>query len=138
MSVDLLLSHHASTPMYAQIVEQIVAKVMAGEWPAGRPLPSIRELASASRVSVITVKRAYQELERAGVIVTRHGKGSFVADTLDVPRTLALQEFRAQLAGLLAAARKLGLGADEILGQVEQALADTEPLHTDATEGSPS
>jgi len=51
-------------------------------------------LASASKVSVITVKRAYLELERAGVIVTRPGKGSFVADTLDLARQLAVKEFR--------------------------------------------
>ena len=87
MGTELLLSPHSNTPMYAQIVEQIVAKVMAGVWKAGDPLPSIRELAGDSQVSVITVKRAYLELERAGVIVTRQGKGSFVADTLDATRT---------------------------------------------------
>ena len=75
MAVELLLSPHSSTPMYAQIVAQVGAKVMAGDWKAGDALPSIRELASSCRVSVITVKRAYLELERAGVIVTWQGKG---------------------------------------------------------------
>ena len=124
MGNQLLLSPHSSTPMYVQIVEQVVAKVMAGEWPAGAPLPSIRELAATSRVSVITVKRAYLELERAGVIVTRHGKGSFVADALDATQALATQEFRAQLQGLLDAARKLGLDRRDVVQQVEQALAE--------------
>ena len=109
--------------MYAQIVEQIVAKVMAGEWKAGDPLPSIRELAGNSQVSVITVKRAYLELERAGVIVTRQGKGSFVADALDAPRALAAEEFQAQLQKLLDAARKLGLSREDLVGRVEQALS---------------
>ena len=124
MGNDLLLSPHSSTPMYVQIVEQVIAKVMAGEWPAGAPLPSIRELAANSRNSVITVKRAYLELERAGVIVTRHGKGSFVADALDATQALANQEFQTQLQGMLDAARKLGLDRREIVERVEQALAD--------------
>jgi GntR family transcriptional regulator len=123
MSVELLLSAHSSTPMYAQIMEQVVAKVMAGEWKAGDPLPSIRELAGNCNVSVITVKRAYTELERARVIVTRQGKGSFVADTLDTTRTLVADEFQAQLQGLLDTARKQGLSRQDIVDRVEQALS---------------
>ena len=123
MGNDLLLSPHSSTPMYVQIVEQVVAKVMAGEWKAGAPLPSIRELAAGSLVSVITVKRAYLELERAGVIVTRQGKGSFVATALDATQALATREFQTQLQGLLDAARKLGLDRQQIVKRVEQALS---------------
>lgn len=140
MPTELLLSPHSATPMYAQIVEQVVAKVMTGEWKAGDALPSIRELAGNSQVSVITVKRAYLELERAGVIVTRQGKGSFVADTLDATQALATEEFHLQLKGLLDAARKLALSPREILNRVEQALSD--PPHaaqppTDPTERKP-
>ena len=88
VSAELFLSAGDSTPMYQQIVDQITAKVMAGDWKAGQALPSIRELASASRVSVITVRRAYAELELAGIIVTRHGMGSFVAESsATCPRT---------------------------------------------------
>ena len=124
METDLLLSPHSITPMYEQIIAQVVAKVMSGEWKAGTPLPSIRELAAGSRVSVITVKRAYLELERSGVIVTRQGKGSFVAETLDATKALAAQEFQAQLAGMVDAARKLGLDRQQIVDRVEQALSD--------------
>jgi GntR family transcriptional regulator len=124
MGTELLLSPHSSVPMYAQIVEQIVAKVMTGEWKAGDPLPSIRELAGTSHVSVITVKRAYLELERFGVIVTQQGKGSFVAAKLDATRTLAAEEFQSQLRKLLDAARKLGLSRQDIIDQIEQALPD--------------
>ena len=134
MGTELLLSPHSSTPMYAQIVEQVVAKVMAGEWAEGRPLPSIRELASASGVSVITVKRAYLELEHAGVIVTRQGKGSYVAAAKDAARALAAEEFETQLKGLLDAARKLGLDPRGVVARVEQALAEpgATPSDTDA------
>jgi GntR family transcriptional regulator len=113
--------------MYAQIVEQVVAKVMAGQWAAGHALPSIRELAAACKVSVITVKRAYLELEHAGVIVTRHGKGSFVAERLDATRALAAGQFEAQLKGLLEAGRKLGLEPQDIVGRIEQELAVPSP-----------
>lgn len=116
LSAQLFLSASDSRPMYQQIVDQVAAKVAAGDWPAGHALPSIRELASESQVSVITVKRAYLELERAGVIVTRHGKGSFVADTLELPRALRRAEFEQQLRALLAAAARLGIGIDELHG----------------------
>ena len=100
---EFFLSSTESSPMYSQIMEQILAKVLAGDWGPGHPLPSIRELASASKVSVITVKRAYLELEHAGVIVTRQGKGSFVAETQELPRQRAQQEFDSHLASLLSA-----------------------------------
>ena len=131
MRSELLLSPHSSMPMYAQIVEQVVAKVMAGAWQAGDPLPSIRELAAGCQVSVITVKRAYLELERAGVIVTRHGKGSFVADALDATRGLATAEFEVQLQGLLDAAGKLGLDRNDLLDRVGDAFdASPAALHS--------
>jgi GntR family transcriptional regulator len=140
MGVELLLSPHSSTPMYAQIMEQVIAKVMAGKWKAGDPLPSIRELAGNCGASVITVKRAYMELERAGVIVTRHGKGSFVADTLDTTRTLVADEFQTQLQGLLDTARKQGLSPQDIVDRVEQALStlwNASPPHAGSHRGKP-
>ena len=70
--------------MYLQIMEQIRHRIAVGDWEPGRELPSIRALAASVQVSVITVKRAYLELEREGVIVTRHGIGSFVAGLLVV------------------------------------------------------
>lgn len=122
-SEKLFLSHHDSTPMYEQIMEQITAKVMAGDWRPGQSLPSIRELASASSVSVITVKRAYLELERAGVIVTRQGKGSFVAETQDLAKQLLREEFDTHLMGLVGAAQKLGMPNKEVIEHVGLAMA---------------
>jgi GntR family transcriptional regulator len=107
--------------MYQQIVDQITAKVMAGDWPAGQALPSIRELAAASAISVITVRRAYEELERAGVIATRQGKGSVVADRADLPTDLMRQDLQRQLEALLACAARLGLPRSELLRLVEAA-----------------
>jgi GntR family transcriptional regulator len=87
---------------------------MAGDWAAGQPLPSIRELASASRVSVITVKRAYAELGAAGVIVTRQGMGSFVAESVGLSSNLLRAEFTQHFEAMLTAARKLGLSLQDI------------------------
>ncbi|MBL8514672.1 MAG: GntR family transcriptional regulator [Betaproteobacteria bacterium] len=109
--------------MYEQIMDQISTKVLAGDWRPGQALPSIRELASASGVSVITVKRAYLELERAGVIVTRQGKGSFVAETQDLPKRLMRDEFDTHLLGMVNAANKLGLREKEVVGHVRTAMA---------------
>lgn len=134
MRDSFFLSESGSLPMYSQIVAQVTAKVMAGDWQAGQPLPSIRELASANRVSVITVKRAYLELEHAGIIVTRQGKGSFVADTLDLAKRLAQEEFQTQLKNTLAAAAKLGMRPVEIISACQAALAD--PTRTNATHPS--
>ena len=118
--------------MYQQIVDQITAKVMAGDWKAGQALPSIRELASASRVSVITVKRAYAELGIAGIIVTRHGMGSFVAESSDLPTNLLRAEFTQHFDAMLACARRLGISRNDI----QQLLAE-QPADSDSdSEGS--
>ena len=90
MHSSLFLSQTDARPMYLQIVEQIRQRVAAGDWPAGLELPSIRALAADLRVSVITVKRAYLDLKSEGVIVTRHGKGSFVADAQGLAKDMRL------------------------------------------------
>ena len=137
MTTDkLFLSNHDSTPKYEQIMEQITTKVMAGDWRPGQSLPSIRELASASSVSVITVKRAYLELERAGVIVTRQGKGSFVAETQDLAKQLVRDEFDTHLMGMVGAAHKLGMGGKEVVEHVSAAMAATAPVSSIETSNS--
>jgi GntR family transcriptional regulator len=126
----LFLSASDGTPMYQQVIDQITAKVAAGDWPPGMALPSIRELASASQVSVITVKRAYHELERAGVIVTRHGKGSLVADSTEATRELLRAELRQHRDALLACAARLGLSREDLHQLLDEAPA-AEPTTPD-------
>ena len=127
MSAELFLSTTDSTPMYQQIVDQITAKVMAGDWKPGQALPSIRELASASRVSVITVKRAYAELMAAGIIVTRHGMGSFVADSAELPTDLLRAEFTQHFNAMLDCAERLGLSRSDIRHMLDDAPAEATP-----------
>jgi len=123
VTTPLFLSTSDARPMYQQIVDQITAKVMAADWLPGHALPSIRELAASSRVSVITVKRAYEDLERAGVIETRHGKGSVVAERTELPRALLEEELGRHLAALLACAARLGLAHTELHRLLDQAAA---------------
>ena len=75
------ISQSDKRPMYLQIMEQIKQRIAVGDWTEGQAIPSIRQLAVDLQVSVITVKRAYLELEREAIIITQQGKGSRVAST---------------------------------------------------------
>lgn len=77
--MDIVISNSSGRPIYDQIVSQIKNQIMSGELTEGEALPSMRVLAKELRISVITTKRAYEELEREGFIVSMTGKGSFVA-----------------------------------------------------------
>lgn len=77
--MDIILTNAASQPIYDQIVSQVKAQILSGKLKEGDALPSLRALAKDLRISVITTKRAYEELEREGFIVSLTGKGSFVA-----------------------------------------------------------
>ena len=77
--MDIILTNAASQPIYDQIVSQVKAQILSGKLKEGDALPSLRALAKDLRISVITTKRAYEELERKGFIVSLTGKGSFVA-----------------------------------------------------------
>ena len=116
------ISQTDSRPMYLQIMEQIRARIAARDWPPGKELPSIRALAAGLNVSVITVKRAYLDLETEGVIVTRHGKGSFVADVNGLAGELKEAELDQHLGEAAAIARQLGLSDDELTARLRRAL----------------
>ncbi|NCB50585.1 MAG: GntR family transcriptional regulator [Clostridia bacterium] len=77
--MDIIISNSSGQPIYDQINSQIKSKIISGELKEGDALPSMRILAKELRISVITTKRAYEELERDGFIVSVTGKGSFVA-----------------------------------------------------------
>ncbi len=100
----LVLSQSDPRPLYLQIKGQIQRRVAAGDLPPGAELPSIRQLAAELAVSVITIKRAYLELEREGTICTRQGKGSFISEQPDVAKRIA----QGELTGYLEQAVELG------------------------------
>jgi len=114
------ISQTDARPMYLQILEQIRARVAAGDWPAGKELPSIRALAAALNVSVITIKRAYLDLENEGVIVTRHGKGSFVADVNGLAGELREAQLDEHLAEAAEIGRQLGLTEEDLAARLRR------------------
>jgi len=115
----MILSQADSRPIYIQIMDEINRRVALGDWAPGYRLPSIRELAAELKVSVITVKRAYLELERAGVIITQQGRGSFVNESIDVDDVRQAELERAvEHAAQLGAA--MGLDHDDLVALLEQ------------------
>ena len=121
MLSGFVLSQTDGRPMYLQIIEQIKRRIAVGDCKAGELLPSIRQLAADLQVSVITVKRAYLELEREGVIATQHGKGSVVATRSDTAARLYEQELARQLEQAVHLARLLGLSTRELQARLREA-----------------
>lgn len=120
-SADLIISKSDGRPMYLQIMEQIKQRVAVGDWGRGEEIPSIRQLAVALRVSVITVKRAYLELEREGIIVTQHGKGSTIAAEPDLRPRLYDQELAQHLEQVIRIGALLGLTPEELETRLREA-----------------
>ena len=113
--MDILLSNISGKPIYEQITAQIKSLILQGELTEGQALPSMRLLAKELRISVITTKRAYEELERDGFLVTYPGKGSFVAGkNLDIIREERLRQIEGLLEQVRALADESGLSQDEL------------------------
>ena len=93
--MDIILTNAGGQPIYDQIVSQVKAQILSGKLKEGDALPSLRALAKDLRISVITTKRAYEELEREGFIVSLTGKGSFVAgaNTGGAWRTICARQY---------------------------------------------
>jgi len=121
MHSDLVISQSDGRPMYLQIMEQIRQRVAVGDWVQGQEIPSIRQLAVTLRVSVITVKRAYLELEREGIIVTQQGKGSIVAPDPGLGTKLYDQELAQHIERVAQLGELLGLTPKEIASRVREA-----------------
>ncbi len=113
--VDILLSNTSGKPIYEQVADGIRAQIMSGDLKAGEQLPSIRQLAANLRISAITTKRAYSDLEAQGFIATVPGKGSFVAeDTLGLIREEQLRLVETNLATAVKEAHTIGLSLEEL------------------------
>ena len=106
--------------MYLQITDQIKSLIAQGDWQPGEKVPSIRELAVASKVSVITVKRAYQDLERDGVLMTQAGVGSFVAENTNLGDQIMKQEIDKHLSNALTHAKTFGLSLEQLMMRLKK------------------
>ena len=113
--MEILISNSGQEPIYAQITRQIEQQILSGTLRQGDALPSIRLLAKELRISVITTKRAYEDLEAAGMIRTVPGRGSFVApQNPALLREEHLKKVEDCLQGAVDAARLGGIGYDEV------------------------
>ncbi|WP_020153190.1 GntR family transcriptional regulator [Caldibacillus debilis] len=113
--MNIILSNSANEPIYLQIVKQIKEQIIKGELPEGEPLPSIRNLAKELKISVITAKRAYDELEKEGFIITIGGKGSFVAPiNKEMLRENRIKRIEEKLSEAIADAKIIGLSLEEL------------------------
>lgn len=113
--MELYISNAGQEPIYAQITRQIKQQILSGKLKEGDALPSIRLLAKELRISVITTKRAYEDLEAEGFIVTTPGKGSFVApQNPELQREEMLKQVEQHLQNAVDTARRGGIGRGEV------------------------
>lgn len=113
--MDIILSNSSDEPIYQQIVSQIKSYIMSGELAAGDALPSMRALAQQLRISVITTKRAYEELERDGFIENFTGRGCFVkSQNTDFLREESVRQTEELLAKACEKAKLCGLTLEEM------------------------
>ncbi|KLV25109.1 GntR family transcriptional regulator [Niallia circulans] len=113
--MNIFISNSSEEPIYLQIVKQIKEQIVAGELKETQSLPSIRSLAKELKISVITTKRAYDELEKDGFIVTVAGKGSYVAAiNKEILRENKLKTIEEHLTEASSTAKLIGLTLEEL------------------------
>lgn len=113
--MKIIVSNSSPDPIYEQIKKQIKSQIINGELEEGQTLPSIRKLAKELQISVITTKRAYEDLEREGFIDTVTGKGSFVAvQNKEFLREKRMKIVEDKLGEAISEAKMLGIGIDEL------------------------
>ncbi len=113
--MDIIIRNTGEVPIYDQITRQIKGHILSGTLAEGEALPSMRALARDLRISVITTKRAYEELERDGFICTVAGKGSFVAQQdLELAKESNLREIEAHLQSAVELGRQNGLTMEDL------------------------
>lgn len=118
--MDIIISNSSGEPIYEQICSQIKALIMNGTLAEGDALPSMRVLAAQLRISVITTKRAYEELERSGFIESYTGKGSFVkAQNQQLLREENLRQIEEFLSKACQKSKQCGIAFEEIQEMLE-------------------
>ena len=126
--MELIIRNTANQPIYEQICQQIKAQIISGQFSPGEALPSIRGLAKDLKISVITTKRAYDELEAQGFLTTVAGKGCFVAEkNLDLIREQKLKELEDHLDAAVELAAQCGVSAPELMEMLRILLKEEEP-----------
>ncbi len=111
----IIITNSSEYPIYVQISKQIKSQILSGELVEGDPLLSIRKLAKELQIGVITVKKAYEELEAEGFIDTVGGKGCFIAmQNKELLKEKKMRTVEEKLSGAVADAKKLGINLKEL------------------------
>ena len=127
ISMRIIISNAATDPIYEQITKQIKNQIISGELTAGVLLPSIRKLAKELQISVITTKRAYEELEKEGFIDTVSGKGTFVAMQNDeLLREKKMKIVEDKLSQAVSEANILDISLGELMEMIKLLYEETE------------
>ena len=121
---SIVISLQSDTPAYEQIKNQIKAQILSGELRADESLTSIRQLAKDLRVSIITVTRAYGDLESEGLIYTVQGRGCFVKDNADLVRSQYVQSINESLQSVCGKAKAIGMSLNQLKGLLEEEFND--------------
>ena len=121
MALDIVISSASDKPIYQQLFDQLSSQIVQGQLKEGYCLPPIRTVAKELQVSVITVKKAWEELERAGLIHSMVGRGCFVAplnhvERLDKRNEMALQRFKKDVEYF----QSLGIGEEELIELIRE------------------
>ncbi|HIU11497.1 MAG TPA: GntR family transcriptional regulator [Candidatus Onthocola stercorigallinarum] len=112
----IIISNSSSTPIYEQIKNAIINQIMDGELKEDEALPSIRALAQDIKISVMTIKKAYDELESEGYIVSRQGKGTFVAPkNSELVKEQAQKDIEKYLEKMIDIAKNFNISKDELI-----------------------
>lgn len=113
--MNIIISNSSDDPIYLQIINQIKSQILSGDLKETDPLPSIRNLAKELEISVITTKRAYDELEKDGFIVTVAGKGSYVAPiNMEILRENKIRMIENKLSEAISEAKLIGMSFEEL------------------------
>ena len=123
--IDIIIRNTSGQPIYDQIYSQIKDLIVSGQLKEGEPLPSIRALSKDLRISVITTKRAYDELEKEGFIYTIAAKGCFVAPkNVELLREETLKNIENHIGQIVRLSQSVGLSEQEVLDMVRFAMED--------------
>ena len=123
--MNVLIDNKSTLPIYDQIFSQIKAQIISGELQENEALPSIRNLAKDLHISVVTTKRAYDELEKEGFLYTIAAKGCFVAPkNVELLREETLKTMEQHIDQLVRLAKSVGMSADEVLDMVKFAMEE--------------
>lgn len=118
--MDIIIMNDAVVPLYEQIVNQIKYLILDARLKQGEILPSIRMMAKELKVSIITVKRAYEDLEKEGFVETTPGKGTYVSlNNMERLKEIQLSQIETKLEEVIIAAKNIGMTLEEIKDRLE-------------------